>query len=121
MPYVTVSKLTTVLACDICGEEIPDTTYRGGSDHRGTLLREYDKYGPRSSGSVLFGWIAYGVSSLTRHAHLKWPPPSWARTKDWDERPPERTYDFHGECIVALVEKAVADRTSPDSSTGSDQ
>ena len=110
-----ISKPTSTIICDLCGEEIPETTYRGGPDHRGTLMREY---GERSHGSVLFGWIAYSVSSMTRHAQLKWSPPSWSRTKSYAERPPERTYDFHGECILALVEKAVADRSSPDSGEG---
>lgn len=116
MSAETRPKPTHIIACDICGEEIPESTYRGGRDHRGTLTREgHGVY----TGSVLFGWIARTVSNVTARAHLTWPPPSWSRTKKWDERPAPRTYDFHGECILRLVEDAAAQR-EPIRSTSTD-
>ena len=100
-----VPKPTSVLLCDICGEEIQETTYRGGQDHRGQVTREAHGI---EQGSVTFGWIAHTVSNLTRRGYLLWPPGSWARTKAWNELPPSVTYDFHGECILRLVEEAKA-------------
>lgn len=93
MSHATIPKPTQAIICDLCGEEIPEETYQGGHDHRGTVTR---------------GWIGHPVTSRTKHAWLMWPPGSWKRTKSWEEmQKPEnsdRTYDFHGECIVALVE-----------------
>ena len=112
----TVAKQTQVLLCDICGEEIPESTYQGGSDHRGQVTR--DGHGVEL-GSVTFGWIARTVSNLTRRGYLLWPPGSWSRMKKWDELPESVTYDFHGECILRLVEEAKARLTSHDSGSAS--
>lgn len=111
-----IPKATSVILCDICGNEIADSTYHGGVDHRGQVTRETNDLTPAGhgtlTGSLLFGWIARTVSNRTRHAQLTWPPPSWDRTKPFNERPRKKTYDFHGECILRLVEGAKANLDS---------
>jgi len=111
MSHGTLSKSTDVLLCDICGNEIPESTYSGGWDHRGQVTREGHGI---EQGSVTFGWIARTVSNLTRRGYLLWPPGSWSRTKAWNERPASVTYDFHGECILRLVEQARANLDKSD-------
>lgn len=115
MSHGVVSKPTDAIICDLCGKEVEKSTYSGGWDHRGQVTRESNNETHAGAGSiygeVLFGWIARGVSNLTRHARIMWPPPSWERTKSFDERPKQKVYDFHGECILALVEANLFDST----------
>lgn len=96
---------TPVTVCDLCDEII---AARGD--------------GAGLSGSVTRGYIAHPVSNVTRHAWLMWPPEAWKRRRKPQDVPADIRYDFHGECIVGLVERAIADRKSGGSETqGSNQ
>lgn len=93
--------------CDLCDEEIPDGE-------------------PSEKGSLTHGWLAYPVETgerptgwrHTAHAWLLWPPAERVRTTRLEKRMAdpeqfrERKYDFHAECILRLVESAIAAKTS---------
>lgn len=89
MSYRPVSKQIYVHVCDLCGEEIPEV--------EDAHLR----------GSVTSGYIAHKVTNRTKRAWLKWPPDA-AYLRPKPEGKP-REYDFHGECIVRLVEANLFD------------
>lgn len=91
-------KTTRMTVCDLCDEEIPDGT-------------------PDETGSITAGYIAHPVKTpKTKHAWLRWPPPSRVRRTPWDRRLAqpeefrERVYDFHAECVLRLIESAVVTR-----------
>lgn len=87
---------TRMTVCDLCDEEI-------------------SKVEPDESGSLTHGWIAHKVEMpRTKRVHLLWPPSGRERRKSWQEmQKPEnkpRRYDFHANCILALVEGAIRQR-----------
>ena len=90
-----ITKAVTVDLCDLCGKEIP-------------------KCEPGEFGSILGGWIFEPVTPRTKHAWLRWPPHGRERAATWRQRQEsdlrQRTYDFHADCILALVEGAIAER-----------
>jgi len=75
--------------CDLCGEVIPESR-------------------PEERGSLSWGDNGPKVTRRTRHVWFSWPSSNWRRTHTVEERMrPEnhyRTYDFHTECILKLVE-----------------
>ncbi len=85
----TVRRDVGATLCDLCGEEIPENA-------------------PGESGSLTHGWLAHPITPETKHAWLRWPSGERLRTLPWEKRRlPEnltRTYDFHAECILRLVE-----------------
>jgi len=89
---------TRVEVCDLCGEILP-------------------KGEPGERGSLTAGFIAHRVTPSTKRAWLHWPPAGRERRMSWeDKRKPEnrtRTYDFHADCILKLVEGAVTTRATP--------
>lgn len=93
-------KATRMTVCDLCNEEIEDGT-------------------PDETGSITAGYIAHPVRTpKTKHAWFRWPPPSRVRktvvgqrvARSEEFRP--RVYDFHAECILRLIEEAIATRQS---------
>jgi len=90
MSEAILSKPTRATVCDLCGKEIEK------HEHSTEV------------GSLTHGYIAHSVTSKTKYAWLRWPSPEWFRKADWkDKQKPEnreRQYDFHGQCIVDLVE-----------------
>lgn len=86
---------TLVTVCDLCNEEITDQQRGDG-------------------GELLHGHKRTPVTEKTGWARMYWPTSNWSRKRDWRETSkPEnqpRQYDFHGECIVRLVQEAVARR-----------
>ena len=109
MADVTRPRATRMTVCDLCDKEIPDGE-------------------PSERGSLTHGWLAYPVETgdrptgwrRTTHAWLHWPPSERVRRTRLEKRmaDPEqfrqRTYDFHAECILRLVEEAIEQRKSPE-------
>lgn len=89
---------TQLLVCDLCNEEINESE-------------------PGERGSLTHGFIAHKVTSQTKWAWLYWPPAGRERGKPWEwKRQPEnreRTYDFHADCILRLVEANLYDFNNP--------
>lgn len=82
---------TVLRICDLCNGEIPEHLEAG---ERGSITR---------------GFIAHKVRvPETKWAWLTWPPAGRERRKNWEwsQRPENRPrqYDFHGDCILRLVE-----------------
>jgi hypothetical protein len=75
--------------CDLCGEVIPEVP----TEERGSLT---------------FGYNGRKVTRSTKHVWFGWPSAHWRRNHTVEERMrPEnqtRSYDFHTECILKLVE-----------------
>lgn len=93
MSQATRDKPAQVTVCDICDQEIPECT------------ESLDR------GSLTHGYIAHKVTPRTKWAWLIWPPQDRpGSNKTWQEKQAERkasrTYDFHAECIVKLVQEA---------------
>lgn len=90
MSIQTRAKPTSLTICDLCDKEINPQA----DDDYGDLFAGYGR-GP--------------VTEKTGHARMWWPTSKWSRRRDWKEtqRPENRgrRYDFHGECIVRLVQK----------------
>lgn len=96
MSSATRPKATRMTVCDLCDEEILDGQ-------------------PDETGSLTNGYIAHPVNMpKTRHVWLMWPPGGRKRKASYEDkrRDPEqfreRRYDFHAECILRLVEAAIA-------------
>lgn len=87
---------TMQTVCDLCDKEI----VAGPS--------------PREHGSLVGGYLSAPITRHTKRVWLLWPTPEWLRAArdrlGTALRYKERHYDFHAECIVALVESAVAAR-----------
>lgn len=108
MSAQTRPKPTRMTVCDLCDGEIPDGE-------------------PGERGSLTAGWIAHPVIvgdrptgwRRTMHAWLQWPPAGRERRVPLKDRlaDPEtyrqRTYDFHADCILRVVEDAIAARKEP--------
>lgn len=83
---------TRVDVCDLCDQVIPDDP-------------------PDERGSLTWGYIAHRVTAKTKHAWLSWPPGGRSTGRNVSRpREPYRHYDFHAECILRLVEEAIAAR-----------
>ena len=97
MAYVTRPKPTSMIVCDLCDEEIAQGEDGGLS--RANLMTKYSPI----------------IQATNRWEHLIL---SWGRSRT---RPEERTvsYDFHGKCIAALVEREIAARKSTSSEAAS--
>ena len=107
MSTQTRAKPTRMTVCDLCDKEISDTE-------------------PGEIGSLTHGWLAHQVVvgdrptgwQKTLHAWLQWPPAGRERRVSLERRlaDPEqyrqRRYDFHAECILRVVEKAIVERAT---------
>lgn len=103
MTYATRPVETHVTVCDLCNEIIP----KDDSNDRGSLTT---------------GYIAHKVEiPKTSWVYLLWPPAGWSRLKSHQEREqPEwksRQYDFHGHCILDLVEANLYTTPTPKEKT----
>lgn len=97
MSYRPVTRQVNAHVCDLCGEEIPEVT-----DKR--------EYGSLLGGTVDSEEWAKTPTSLRKRVTLRWPPEHKPRHIAPDGRVEERCrYDFHGACIVALVEANLFD------------
>lgn len=98
MSETTRPKPTRMTVCDLCDQELP-------------------KEEPGEGGSLTAGWIDHKVElPRTKIARLIWPPANRELRQTWKERTaPEnrkRHFDFHADCILRLVEDAIAARTA---------
>lgn len=90
-----------VTVCDLCDEIVPDGQ-------------------PDETASVTAGYLAHPFTPKTKRAWLLWPPPSRKRGADVRRRIADpqqfrdRRYDFHAECLLRLVEAAIAERAGAD-------
>ena len=103
----TRPKPTHMTVCDLCDREIPD-------GH------------PGERGSLTYGWLAHKVEMgerptgwrRTLHAWILWPPAERTRLNRYEklradpEQYRQRKYDFHAECILRVVEAAIAERNT---------
>ena len=94
----TRPKPTYMTVCDFCDQEIDD---------RGE---------PGESGSLTNGFIAHKVEMpRTKRVWLIWPPAGRDRLMSWKEkqtpRNSPRRYDFHAQCILTVIEDAIAARS----------
>lgn len=95
MSNVRVPKPTTVTICDICGKELPER------DSYNVDKEAYSTIGRNQMGKT---------TTQTKHAKFRWPT-----TREHDKLPSGEKwkkennveYDFHGECLMNLVEAAV--------------
>ena len=95
MSYEKRQLETHQIVCDLCGQHI--LTAPNPEDH----------------GSLAGGYLSAPITRRTKRIWLMWPTPGWlrqAREKLGPLAYRERKYDFHAECIVLLVENAVAAR-----------
>lgn len=90
-----VPKPTRITICDICGGELPERGKRDDPDMFGTIV----------------GGYGHKATVETKVMRLHWPSSKWRDKASQEERrKPEnryRDYDFHGECILNLVEAAI--------------
>jgi hypothetical protein len=89
---------TRITVCDLCGKEIEGE--------------------PGERGSLTHGFVARRVEMpRTKWAFLNWPPAGRTRRMPWrkqqEPRNQPRTYDFHADCILRLVENAVGAAKNP--------
>jgi len=88
---------TVQVICDLCDEPISEE-------------RAYKR------ASLVHGYGGNPDKAKAPAWYLLWDPRNWPGGPPWDQRQanPEkwrtRTYDFHTECLLRVVEKAIADR-----------
>ncbi len=90
-------RLTRMLICDLCNEEIPEQEWSNGMSRANVM--SYISPAPGK------------VTNRTIWALLSW---RGGLNRQTGEREKSVSYDFHGKCIVALVEKAVTERKETD-------
>lgn len=92
MSYQLRLKQVDVQVCDLCGEEITECTTKGeiGSVMGGVVESERGEKTP---------------TAVRKRVYLRWPPrPAPPKCLTDYSGVKLREYDFHGECIVRLVE-----------------
>lgn len=109
MSATMVPKPTRITICDICGAEISD--YRKSND-------------PDAYGSIM-GANGKKATTETKVMRMRWPSSEWFRKADYGERSKpanrQREYDFHGECLLNLVEAAIDLRKQRESEAHHDE
>lgn len=96
MSHDTRPKPTLMTICDLCDQEITDHQ----KTDSGSLGREYGR--PVTLPRTTYAWLIWPGADRRRrkrHEDLK-----------ADGELLDRQYDFHGECILAVVEAAIAER-----------
>lgn len=97
---------TPVVVCDLCDEVLKDD---GNNLKRASLVHGY-------------GGVPREEKPKARAWHLRWSPSDWTgphrptfeEQRANEERYRTRTYDFHAECLLRLVEDAIAAREEAD-------
>lgn len=94
---------TRMTVCDLCDEEIVND----GNTHGEAASLNV-------SGSLGHGYGPEADVPKQRRVWLYWPPAGRDRLMDWKEkkapRNAPRRYDFHAQCILDLIELAIAHR-----------
>lgn len=110
MSQTTRPKPTYMTVCDLCDEEIDDERRNPGEAASLTATAP--------AGSLGHGYGPHAEVPKQRRVWLLWPPAGRDRLMPWQEkkhpRNAPRRYDFHAQCILDLVELAVAHRENAD-------